>query len=254
MRALSDVDDRFPTAAAMAGALRDALAEPDHTPAVAIPPPTPIPAETPTVTANDARSSPSFAVPDPADARDLPMATPVSVAGQEDAGGEHVSPDPPAWRAPSRAQVVAGVCTGLVLCFATLGILWRVSTVQDGLSVAAQAMNTAPPEEINTAAIHRPPPPTPLPPSPEPDFTPITPPRSTKKQGDSRVSRMRSQILRCKPLLPFSKSTVTVEADRDGQTRILFSGHEARGDFGDCIGRVAARTKLARDERLAFKM
>ena len=41
---------------------------------------------------------------------------------------------------------------------------------------------------------------------------------------------------------------------RDGRTRILFSGHEARGDFGDCIGRVAARTKLARDERLAFKM
>ena len=65
---------------------------------------------------------------------------------------------------------------------------------------------------------------------------------------------MRSQIRGCKPLLPFSKSTVTVDADRDGQTRILFSGHEARGDFGDCIGRVAAKTKLAHDERLAFKM
>jgi hypothetical protein len=65
---------------------------------------------------------------------------------------------------------------------------------------------------------------------------------------------MRSQIRRCKPLLPFSKSTVTVEADRNGQTQILFSGHKARGEFGDCIGRVAAQTKLARDERLAFKM
>jgi hypothetical protein len=152
-----------------------------------------------------------------------------------------------------------GVCTGLVLCLAALGVVWRVSTAQDGFSVATQAMNTASPAETNTAAIHRPPPTArpaslPLPPSPEPDYTPVTPPKTIKKKGDSRVSRVRSQILRCKPLLPFSKSTVTVEADRDGQTRIHFSGHEARGDFGRCVGRVAAQTKLAHDERLAFKL
>jgi hypothetical protein len=97
-------------------------------------------------------------------------------------------------------------------------------------------MNTAPPEEIHTAAIHRPTPAAPPaslplpPPPPEPDYTPVTiHPRSIKKAGDARVSHMRSQILRCKPLLPFSKSTVTVEADRNGQTRILFSGHEGPG-------------------------
>jgi serine/threonine-protein kinase len=268
MRALSDVDDRFPTAAAMAGALRDALAEPDHAPAAAIPPATPIPAEDPTPAVHEARSAIPIATPEPAGAPDLPPATPVSeLLRQEDAGGagEREPPDPPAdpvWsdtrRTPSRAQVIAGVCTGLVLCLAALGVVWRVSTAQDGFSVAAQAMNTAPSDETNTAAIHRPPAARPaslpLPPSPEPDYTPVTPPKTIKKRGDSRVSRVRSQILRCKPLLPFSKSTVTVDADRDGQTRILFSGHEARGDFGDCIGRVAARTKLARDERLAFKM
>lgn len=53
---------------------------------------------------------------------------------------------------------------------------------------------------------------------------------------------------------PRARRSSPVDADRDGQTRILFSGHEARGDYGDCVGRVAARTKLARDERLAFKM
>jgi serine/threonine protein kinase len=269
MRALSDVDDRFPTAAAMAGALRDALAQPDHAPVVAISPATPMPTEDPTPAVNEARSATPIATPEPAAAHDLPPATPVSVPlRQEDAGGagERELPDPPAgpvWsdprRIPSRAQVIAGVCTGLVLCLATLGVLWRVSTSQDGFSVAAQAMNTAPPDEINNATIHRPPPTArlaslPLPPPPEPTYTPVTPPRTIKKRGDSRASRMRSQILRCKPLLPFSKSTVTVDADRDGQTRILFSGHKARGEFGDCIGRVAARTKLARDERLAFKM
>jgi serine/threonine-protein kinase len=269
MRALSDVDDRFPTAAAMAGALRDTLAQPDHAPAVAISPATPMPAEDPTPAVNEARSATPIATPEPDTAHDPSPATPASVPlVQEDAGGagERELPDPPAgpvWsdprRIPSRAQVIAGMCTGFVLCLTALGVLWRVSTAQDGFSVAEQAMNTAPPDDINTATIHRPPPTArssslPLPPPPEPDYTPVTSPKTIKKKGDSRASRMRSQILRCKPLLPFSKSTVTVDADRDGQTRILFSGHKARGEFGDCIGRVAARTKLARDERLAFKM
>ncbi len=270
MRALSDVDDRFPNAAAMAGALRDALAQPEHVPAVAVLPTTPAPVDDPAPAVSDGKSTIQLQTPGPDAAPDRPPATLVSAAIQVDAGAdadEHNPSDPPAeavlrapWRTPSRAQLVVGVCTGLVLCLAALAVLWRISAAQDGSPVAAQAMNTAPPDDINTAAIHRPIPAVPPaslplpPPPPEPDYTPVTPSKTTKKASDERVSRMRGQIRRCKPLLPFSKSTVTVEADRDGQTRIHFSGHAARGDFGRCVGRVAAQTKLARDERLAFKL
>ncbi len=48
--------------------------------------------------------------------------------------------------------------------------------------------------------------------------------------------------------------TVTVEADSGGKTRILFSGREAPGDFGRCVGEVAARTKIADGERLSGKL
>jgi hypothetical protein len=270
MHALSDVDDRFPTAAAMAWALRDALAQPEHAPAVAVLPETPTHVDAPAPAVKHDHSTIRLERSGPDAAPDRLPATPVSAALQADAGADADEPDPadlPAgavwnapWRTPSRAQVVAGLCTGLVLCLAALVVLWRVSAAQGGSLVAAQAMNTTPPEEINTAAIHRPTPaaqpallPQP-PPPPEPVYTPVTSPKTTKKAGDTQVSSVRSQILRCKPLVPFSKSTVTVEADRNGQTRILFSGREARGEFGDCIGRVAAKTKLARDERLAFKL
>jgi len=47
---------------------------------------------------------------------------------------------------------------------------------------------------------------------------------------------------------------VTVEADSGGKTLILFSGREAPGDFGRCVGQVAARTKIAEGERLSFKL
>ena len=270
MCALSDVDDRFPNAAAMAGALRDALAQPEHAPAVVVLPATPTPVDAPAPAVIDDHSTIRIETSGPAAAPDLPPATPVPDAIQDDAGAdadEHDPSDPPAgavlsapWRTPSRAQLVVGVCTGIVLCLAALAVLWRMSAAQDGSPIAVQAMNTAPPDEINTAAIQRPTPAAPSaslplpPPPPEPNYTPVTPPKATKKAGDKRVSRMRGQIRRCKPLLPFSKSTVTVEADRDGQTRIHFSGHKARGDFGRCVGRVAAQTKLARDERLAFKL
>ena len=152
------------------------------------------------------------------------------------------------------------MCIGLVLCFSGLAALWRAIAARGGSSVAEQAMNTAPPQETTTAAIHRPPPAAQpaellLPPSPSaPSYTPVVMPKIGKKAGDSRVTLVRREIRRCKPLLPFSKSTVTVEADEDEQTRILFSGHEAQGDFGRCVGRVAARTRLARDERLTFKL
>ena len=35
--------------------------------------------------------------------------------------------------------------------------------------------------------------------------------------------------------------------------QILFGGRTADGEFGRCVGQVAARTKVARDERLSFK-
>ena len=157
-------------------------------------------------------------------------------------------------------MLVAGVCIGLGLCFSALAALWQALAALDGSRVTEQAMNIAPPQDTITAAIQRPQPAAqpaspPLPPSPSaPEYTPIAIKKIGKKTGDARVTLVRREILRCKPLLPFSKSTVTVQADPNGQTRILFSGHEARGDFGRCVGRVAARTRLARDERLAFKL
>jgi hypothetical protein len=68
------------------------------------------------------------------------------------------------------------------------------------------------------------------------------------------VAQVRRAIYRCKPLVPYSKSTVTVEADPAGKTQIQFSGREAQGDFGRCVGDVAARTKIADGERLSFKL
>jgi len=78
--------------------------------------------------------------------------------------------------------------------------------------------------------------------------------RPTKHLDDPRVAKVRTAINRCKPLVPFSESTVTVKADPAGKTLILFSGREAPGDFGRCVGQIAARTKLAEGERLSFKL
>ncbi len=260
MRALSDVDHRFPTAAAMAEMLRDALAQPDASPIVAVPDPLPVLADEPAAAATHGGPTSPPVAPDSSVA-------PAPEASARDAD-EPEAPRSPAVPTPSsggpgrtsRAPRVAGVCIGLVLCFSGLAALWRAIAALDGSSVAKQAMNTAPPKETTTAAIHRPPPAAQpaellLPPSPSaPEYTPVVMPKIGKKAGDSRVTLVRREIRRCKPLLPFSKSTVTVEADEDEQTRIHFSGHEAQGDFGRCVGRVAARTRLARDERLTFKL
>ena len=82
----------------------------------------------------------------------------------------------------------------------------------------------------------------------------MTPKAPAKPRSDPRVAKVRSAIHRCKPLVPFSDGTVTVEADPGGKTMILFSGREAPGDFGRCVGQVAARTKVADGERLSFKL
>ncbi len=65
---------------------------------------------------------------------------------------------------------------------------------------------------------------------------------------------MRRAIHRCTPLFPYSRSTITVKADPSGKTMILFGRHEARGQLGICVAEIAARTKIARGERLSFKL
>jgi hypothetical protein len=71
---------------------------------------------------------------------------------------------------------------------------------------------------------------------------------------DPRVSELRRAINRCNPLLPFSRSTITVKTRPSGKTLILFGDHEARGQLGTCVARIAARTKIADGERLSFKL
>ena len=96
-------------------------------------------------------------------------------------------------------------------------------------------------------------------PSPPIDVNPVKPSqpgtfnlRGTPMKGRTRHTEAIFDIEAAQ--LTVKAGPVTVEADGNGQTQILFSGHKAQGEFGDCIGLVAAQTELARDERLAFKL
>ena len=259
MRALSDVDDRYPNAAAMAQALGDALAQPEAPPA-----------ETPPPAAVNLTEAPSLlpVVPKTSIVAEV-LIPPVAAQVQEDL--EHkpavelsatflgdVAPP------PTRAPLVISLGLGVVVGVAGLAVLWRVVAAFDGGHlIAEQAMNSAPPQENDAVMFRRSAPAPALPPgtdlipaaAPAPDYTETTEPPSRKlKRENPRVARLRRAIYLCKPLVPYSKSTVTVEADADGNTMILFSGRDAQGDFGRCVVDVAARTKLAEGERLSFKL
>ena len=247
MRALSDVDDRYPTAAAMAQALREALAQPDLL--------------VPVVYVAEAMLPATVAPIVPIAALDVPEDPPTEgiVAAQplaERSSGGAVTPR------RSRAPVAVGLCVGVALCLIGAAALWRVgATLDGGHIVADQAMNSAavPGPE---AAVVRPPVPPPvgpslLPPFPvEPESIPAVAKAGSAGQGvnDPRVSEIRRAINRCNPLIPFSRSTITVKTRPSGKTLILFGEHEARGQLGTCVARIAARTKMARDERLSFKL
>lgn len=247
MRALSDVDDRYPTAAAMAEALAAALAQPEAQPAAA----------------SDSEAS----LPGVIDIGVLPLA---SVVAPTSEGPEHtLSPEVSTAllgnmlrQPPARAPLVVSLCVGVALGFVGLAALWRASAAFDsGHIVAEQAMNSASPPEADSAMFRRSAPepsglnllPAPAP-TPEYKTTTLPPKAPAKPRSDPRVAKVRSAIHRCKPLVPFSDGTVTVEADPGGKTMILFSGREAPGDFGRCVGQVAARTKVADGERLSFKL
>jgi serine/threonine protein kinase len=272
MRALSDVDDRFPNAAAMAGALRDALAQPEAPPAVTAPESQPEPRRRAgAATCSGARPRPCCRSPTTWASLHRHRRSPVSIDDQAPVEADEEQPED---RSPMMLVSPAGspgdlphgrrtspaLCIGVLLCFAAIGALWRVGAALDGPLVAEQAMNTAPSQETSSATVPRPAPDRPpapalLPPTPpEPIYKPVTTPKISNNVGDSRVTRVRREIRRCKPLLPFSKSKVTVEADTDGQTQILFGGRTADGEFGRCVGKVAARTRVARDERLSFNL
>ena len=258
MRALSDVDDRYPNAATMAQALGDALAQPDAPPAETPPPAAvnviDVPAILPVVPASSVAEVPI-----------LPVAVPVREEPEHKPSGElsAVFREDVA-RPPTRAPLVISLGIGVVVGVAGLAALWRVGAAfEDGHLIAEQAMNSAPPPETDPVVFRRsaPAPAIPLAPDllpavpPAPHYAATTEAPSGKlKRENPRVARLRRAIYRCKPLVPYSKSTVTVESDADGKTMILFSGRDAQGDFGRCVGDVAARTELAEGERLRFKL
>ena len=267
MRALSDVDDRYPTAAAMAQALAAALTQPEALLAAAsfsevAPPPAAIEGEAPPSVPLASISAASLV----ADAQVPLVAAPAAEEPDHILLPELSAGFSGAARQPApRASLVISMCVGVVLGVAALAAFWHASAaLGGGRLVAEQAMNSASPPATD-AAIFRPPAPAPEPLSgpsllpaapPTPEYKPLTvqPKGPAKRRTDSRVAEVRSTIQRCKPPLPFSASTVTVGADPGGVTRILFSGREAQGDFGRCVGRVAARTKIATGERLSFKL
>jgi serine/threonine protein kinase len=243
MRALSDVDDRYATAADMAQALRDTLSQMVLSAAV--------------VHAPSAMAAPTTTIDPPADLLVMEVA-------------EHPpSPELPAavlhdvsQEGATRSPVAVGLGIGLVLCLIGLTALWRVGAALDGGPVVAdQAMNSAAPSEIEATVLHRPAAapaaPTLLPPVPlELVSTPTVAKTSstTPRSDDPRVSDIRRAINRCNPLVPYSVSTITVKTRPNGKTLILFGAHEARGQLGTCVAHIAARTKIAKGERLSFKL
>lgn len=282
MRALSDVDDRYPTAAALAEALAAALAQPEAPPAAVMEREASLPgvidiglvslASAPAASIATDLAPPVVAplgsTPTASLAADMqtPVVAPTSEE-PEDTLFPEVStallgntPRQP----PARTPLVVSLCVGVAVGFVGLAALWRASAAFDsGHIVAEQAINSASPAEADSATFRRPAPvqsglnllPAPAS-APQPEYKATTKPRKPpgKRRSDPRVAKVRSAIHRCKPLVPFSDRTVTVEADSGGRTLILFSGREAPGDFGRCVGQVAARTKVADGERLSFKL
>ena len=253
MRALSDVDDRYPTAAEMAHALREALTQPDLPTVVAVP--------------EAALAAPAGPVVPVAPAG-VTQGPPASMMGA--AVAEHVpfaelpgSLGDMTQQAATRTPVGVGLGVGLALCGMIVAALWNVGASQGGGHMNAdQAMNLATTPDIGAAAIRRPAPapapPNLLPPAPlEPEATPVVPKgRSASRRADDdpRVAEVRGAINRCKPLVPYSRSTITVKPDPRGRTLILFGQHEARGELGLCVAAIAARTKIGKGERLSFKL
>ena len=132
----------------------------------------------------------------------------------------------------------------MALCLIGAAALWRVgATLDGGRIVADQAMNSAavPGPE---AAVVRPPVPPPVGPSLLPAVAKAG--SASQRVNDPRVSEIRRAINRCNPLIPFSRSTITVKTRPSGKTLILFGEHEARGQLGTCVARIVARTRIAK--------
>jgi serine/threonine protein kinase len=251
MRALSDVDDRFANAADMARALREALKQSDLPLVVAVPEAT-LAATAPII--------PSAAIEVP---QDPPAAILVAVAEPTPSTEPLEFLGGMTKQAATRTPIAVGVGVVLALCGIVVAVLWNVDAAQgSGHKVADQAMNSASTPGTETASFRHPAPapasPNLLPPAPpEPKSTPVVSKGSSASRpadDDPRVAEVRGAINRCKPLVPYSRSTITVKPDSRGKTLILFGQHEARGQLGLCVAVIAARTKIAKGERLTFKL
>jgi hypothetical protein len=245
MRALSDVDDRYPTAADMAQALRDALTQP-VLPAIVVH----IPEATPSATA-----APHGC--------DRGQSGPGSRRGGGRARGSAHH------RAPRRAAAGRHAHAGRRRPGRRPRPLpdWAQCAVEMGCSAGRRVRRRRPGDAFGRAVRgrgHR-----------ASSFCPcagrteLAPPRPRgarvhprrddgqqrgPRTDDPRVSDIRRAIKRCNPLVPYSVSTITVKTRPSGKTLILFGAHEARGQLGTCVAKIAAQTTIAKGERLSFKL
>jgi serine/threonine-protein kinase len=262
MRALSDVDDRFQSAAEMAEALRMALAHVDAPRLATELPPSPSPSAVAALASAEATAMAPAVV----------QQENTEAAVEDDRGP--VVPDVILERRHmvGRGWLAFSMGAGVMLGALGLAGLWRVGEAPRGVhATAEQAMNTAQraPEAITSRvgrASGRPdsePPPGPpsLPPPtvlPEPTYkttvsSSLVAEKTTAKP-ETRAQRVRRSIHRCRPVMPFAESKVVVQADVAGETVILFNGREAMGQFGDCVDRIADRMRLSPGEQIKFQL
>ena len=270
MRALSDIDDRFQSAAEMAEALRDALAQPDPPPLVADPPraadPSPL-ADLPPLAADPPLVADPPPLPEPPAIAPVSEEAPHQTAAAATAEDREPGPTDLPLERPyiRRGPLALTLCVGVVLGALGLAGLWKAgAALQGSHAMAEQAMDEAPASPEVTANRRRPnvePPPAaalPLPaPPPEPTYKPTVPsaPVVEKKAApETRAQRVRRSIHRCNPVMPFAKSKVVVQTDDRGQTVILFNGREAMGQFGGCVDRIADRMRLSSGEQINFQL
>lgn len=223
LRALSDVEVRFKTAAEMAQALREALDERE------------LPAFVP----------PVVPVPRPAQPHVSPMlsgATGLVIGGAAILAVMQGTPDAVELeptrqesheRAPSTTQQPPP------------------AEPKPAQLAEQQAPPPAPELVLNAAEQPAEPPTVALLPTPN-----TSPPAqaSARPRSSPKVATTRRKLRACDPEGTQVESVVTIERPDDGAPRILFNGRAAFGDFGDCVAQVARDLALAPGQRLRFNL
>lgn len=223
LRALSDVEVRFKTAAEMAQALREALD--DRELPVLVPPVVPVP-----------RPARSHA------ATIFAGATGLVVGGAAVLAVLHGEPGDVAGEATRPAVEQAP------------GTSPPLPPVEPSIAQLAEQAPPPAPERLAWSRPEQPvePPLAALPATPEPSVPPAA--HAPAKRSSPHVGQTRRKLRACDPEGTQLESVVTIERPDDGAPKILFNGRAAFGDFGDCVGAVARALALAPGQRLRFKL